>query len=87
MKIIPLGPTTKLAINVEPEDDGRRSFLEDSFRPDPTAAGFGLSRDTTAACFRPPLIKSSDSINHFALVSAPKKSLDLGGLFKKSERN
>jgi hypothetical protein len=37
LKIVPLGPATKLAVNVEPEDDGKRLFLEDSFRPEPIA--------------------------------------------------
>jgi len=87
LKIVPLGPATKLAVNVEPEDDGRRLFLEDSFKPDPVANS-RWSRDTAAAP-RPPLTKSTDSddsINHFALVSVPKKSRGLGALFKKCER-
>ena len=89
LKIVPLGPATKLAVNVEPEDDGRRLFLEDSFRPDPTTVNSRWSKDTTAVAPRPPLTKTSDSdstVNHFALVSVPKKSRGLGGLFKKSER-
>ena len=88
LKIVPLGPATKLAVNVGPEDDGRRLFLEDSFRPDPVVMNSRWSRDTAAAP-RPPLTKSSDSddsVNHFALVSVPKKSRGLGALFKKSER-
>lgn len=88
LKIVPLGPATKLAVNVEPEDDNRRLFLEDSFKPDPTMTNSRWSRDTTAAASRPPLDKSDsdDTINHFALVSVPKKSRGLGGFFKKSER-
>ena len=89
LKIVPLGPATKLAVNVEPEDDDRRLFLENSFRPDPTAVNSRWSKDTTAVASRPPLKKSSDSdrsANHFALVSVPKKSRGLGGLFKKSEK-
>jgi len=89
LKIVPLGPATKLAVNVEPEDDGRRLFLEDSFKPDPTLMNSRWSRDTTAVASRPPLTKSSDSdrsVNHFALVSVPKKSRGLGGLFKKGDR-
>ena len=87
LKIVPPGPVTKLAVNAESEDD-RRQFLKDSFRPDPTVMNSRWSRETTAA-LRPPLTKSSDSdgsVNHFALVSVPKKSRGLGGLFKKSER-
>ena len=89
LKIVPLGPATKLAVNVEPEDDGRRLFLEDSFRPDPIVANSRWSKDTTAIAPHPPLVKSSDSdstVNQFALVSVPKKSRGLGGFFKKSER-
>ena len=88
LKIVPLGPATKLAVNVEPEDDNRKSFLKDSFRPDPAVTNSLWSRDT-AAVPRRPLTKSSDSdgsVNHFALVPVPKKSRGLGGLFKKSER-
>jgi len=87
LKIVPLGPVTKLAVNVEPEDDGKRLFLQDSFRPDPIVTNSCWSRETTAAP-RPPLTKSSgsnDSVNHFALVSVPKKARGLGGLFKRSE--
>ena len=88
LKIVPLGPAAKLAVNAEPEDEGRRLFLEDSFRPG-LAASSRWSRDTAAAAPRSLLTKSSDSdgsVNHFALVSVPKKSRGLGGLFKKSER-
>ena len=87
LKIVPLGPATKLAVNVEPEDESRRLFLEDSFRPDPVVMKSRWSRDTAAP--RPSLTKTSDSddsINHFALVSVPKKSRGLGALFKKYER-
>ena len=86
LKIVPLGPARKLAVNVE--DDGRRLFLEDSFRPNPAVVNSRWSRDTVAAGPRPPLTKSDsdDSVNHFALVSVPKKSRGLGALFKKSER-
>ena len=89
LKIVPLGPATKLAVNVEPEDDSRKLFLEDSFRPGPVTTNSRWSRDTTAAVHRPPLTKSSNSdgsVDHFALVSIPKKSRGLGGLFKKSEK-
>lgn len=88
LKIVPLGPATKFAVNVELEDDSRRLFLEDSFKPDPITTNSRWSRDTTAAASRPPLVKSDsdDSIDNFALVSIPKKSRGLGGLFKKSER-
>ena len=86
LKIVPLGPATMLAINVEPEGDCRRLFPEGSFTPDPIAVNSRLSTDTTAAASRPPLTKSPDSINQFALVSVPKNSRGLGGLFKKSER-
>ncbi|KAF9646496.1 hypothetical protein BDM02DRAFT_3003956 [Thelephora ganbajun] len=88
LKIVPLGPATKLAVNVEPEDDGRKLFLEDSFKPDHVTMDSRWSRDT-AAVSRPPLTKSSDSngsVNHFALVSVPKKSRGLGGLFKKERK-
>ena len=87
LKIVP-GPVTKLAVNVEPEDEGRRLFLEDSFNPDPTIANSRWSRDTTAPVSRLPLTKSDsdESINHFALVPVPQKSRGLGGLFKKSQR-
>jgi len=89
LKIVPLGPATKLAVNVEPEDEGRRLFLENSFRPDPIVANSRWSRDTSAPAPHPPSTKPSDSdgsVNHFALVSVPKKSRGLGALFKKSER-
>ena len=89
LKIVPLGPATKLAVNVEPEDDSRRLFLEDSFKPDLVATNSRSSKDTTAVASRPLLTKLSDSdgtINHFALVSIPKKSRGLGGFFKKSDR-
>ena len=89
LKIVPLGPATKLAVNVEPEDDGRKSFLEDSFRPDPILTNSRWSKDTTAVASRPLLTKLSESdgfVDHFALVSVPKKPRGLGGLFKKGER-
>ena len=89
LKIVPLGPAAKLAVNVEPEDEGRRLFLEDSFRPDPTVTNSRWSKDTTSVAPRPPLTKSSNSdgsVNHFALVSVPKKPRGLGGLFKKTEK-
>lgn len=88
LKIVPLGPATKLAVNVEPEDDGKRLFLQDSFKPDLIMTSSRWSRETTAAPTRLPLAKSDsdDSIDHFALVSVPKKSRGLGGFFKKSEK-
>ena len=88
LKIVPLGPATKLAVNVEPEDESRRLFLEDSFRPGPNIANSRWSMDTTAAAAGLPLVKSNsdDSVDHFALVSVPKKSRGLGGFFKKGER-
>lgn len=88
LKIVPLGPATKLAINVEPEDDSRRLFLEDSFKPDPFLINSRWSRDTTAVAPRAPLLKSDSdgSTDPFALVTIPKKSRGLGGFFKKSEK-
>ena len=88
LKIVPLGPATKLAVNVEPEDEGKRLFLEDSFRPNPVSTSSRWSKDTTAATSRPPTKSSGsgDSVDNFALVSVPKKSRGLGGLFKKSGR-
>ena len=88
LKIVPLGPATKLAVNVEPEADSRKLFLDDSFRPDLTTNSL-FSRDTAAVLPRPSLTKSSVSGNSdgdFVLVSAPKKSRGFGRLFKKSER-
>lgn len=88
LKIVPLGPATKLAVNVEFEDEGRRLFLEDSFKPSPAVTSSRRSKETIAAASRPPLTKSNsdDTVNQFALVSVPKKSRGLGGLFKKTEK-
>ena len=89
LKIVPLGPATKLAVNVEAEDEGRKLFLEDSFKPHQAIVHSRWSRDTTVGVSRPSLNKSSDSddsVNHFALVPVPKKSRGLGGFFKKIER-
>ncbi|KAF9779275.1 hypothetical protein BJ322DRAFT_1089522 [Thelephora terrestris] len=89
LKIVPLGPSTKLAVNVELEDDCKKLFLEDSYKPDPITSASRWSKDTAGAASRPSLTKQSDSdnsVDNFALVSVPKKSRGLGGLFKKSER-
>ena len=89
LKIVPLGPATKLAVNVEQEDDGKKLFLEDSFRPDPAATDSRWSMDAVAVASHPRLAETSEadnSVNHFALVSVPKKTRGLGGLFKRSER-
>ena len=89
LKIVPLGPSTKLAVNVEPEDDCKRLFLNDSFKPDPVSSNSRWSKDSAAAASRPPLAKlsgSDHSVDNFAFVPVPKKSRGLGGLFKKSEK-
>jgi len=70
-----------LAVNVEPEDDGRKLFLENSFRP----VDSRWSSDTVAVASAK-ISEVDNSVNHFALVSVPKKSRGLGGLFKRSEK-
>ena len=78
-----------MAVNVEQEDDGKKLFLEDSFRPDPAATDSRWSMDAVAVASHPRLAETSEadnSVNHFALVSVPKKTRGLGVLFKRSER-
>jgi hypothetical protein len=87
LKIVPINPANKLAVNVDPEEDDRKMFLKDSFQPGPIATVSQWSRETTAP--RPLLASSGDSdnqMNDFALVGVPKKSRRLGGFFKKGER-
>ena len=84
LKIIPICSVNKLAVNVDPEEEGRKAFLEDSFRPGHIIMASRWSMETT-----PPQASPGDSdtwTNHFALVNTPKKSRRLGGFFKNGER-
>jgi len=81
LKIIPIRPVNKLAVNVVPGEDAK-AFLEDSFKPGPVAMAPQLSKETIAP--RPLLASLGNSgtqMNDFALVSVPKKSRRLGGFF------
>ena len=83
LKIIPICPVNKLAVNVGPGED-LKMFLEDSFKPRPVTVASERSKEATAP--RPPLASSGDSgvqleVNDFALVGVPKKSRRLGGFF------
>jgi len=86
LKIIPICPVNKLAVNIDPEED-RRIFLENSFKPGPITTAPQRLRETAVPR---PLLGCSGGpghqINGFALVDIPKKSRRLGGFFKKGEK-
>ena len=87
LKIVPICPVNKMAVNVDPEEEDRKMFLEDSFKPGPIAVTSQWSRETTPSRLLP--ASSGDSgnqTNDFAFVDLPKKSRRLGGFFKKGER-
>ena len=81
LKIIPICPVNKLAVNVVPGEE-LKTFLEDSFKPKPIVMVPQSSKETTAP--RPLLANLGDSgtqVNDFALVGVPKKSRRLGRFF------
>jgi len=82
LKIIPICPVNKLAVNVDPKDD-RKNILVDPFGLGPPATGSQWSGGITAP--RPFLGDSDDQANDFSLVNVPKKSRRLGGFFKTAE--
>jgi len=83
LKIIPICPVNKLAVNVVPGGD-LKTFLEDSFKPGPSPMAPQWSNESIAP--RPLLANlegSGTETNDFALVGVPKKSRRLGGFFKR----
>ena len=86
LKIIPICPVNKLAVNVDPEEDKKVS-LEDSFKPGPIRMASHRAGEITDP--RPLLVGLGDSdtqMNNFTLVDVLKKSRRLGGFFR-NERN
>ena len=87
LKIIPICPVNKLAVNVDPEEEDRRIFLDDSFKPGPITMAPRRSRETAALR---PLLGCSGGLGHqmngLAFVDIPKKSRRLGGFFRKGEK-
>lgn len=87
LKIIPTRSVNKLAVNVDPEEEDRKLFLENSFRPEPNALTSRWSIETTAPRPLQASARGSDAqTNDFPLVGVPKKYRRLGGFFKKDER-
>ena len=86
LKIIPICPVNKLAVNVDLEED-KNAFLGDYFKPEPVTLASRWSMETVSP--RPLLTSpegSDTQVNSFALADIAKKSRRLGGFFKKGER-
>ena len=87
LKIIPICPVNKLAVNVGLEEEDKNTFLEDYFKPEPVTLASRWSMETTSPI--PSLTSPGDSdtrVNSFALADIAKKSRRLGGFFKKGEK-
>jgi hypothetical protein len=87
LKIVPICPVNKLAVNVYPEED-KELFPGDSPKPGPITTTSHWSKEVNAP--RPLLGGPGDSdaqMNSFALADVLKKSRRLGGFFRKGERN
>lgn len=85
LKIIPTRPVNKLAVNADPCEDDRKTFLEDS-KAGPYVTTSRWSMDTIIP--GPPPVRSgnNDKLDNFGSVDIPKKSRRLGGFFKKTEK-
>ena len=87
LKIIPICPVNKLAINVGPEEEDRKVLLEDSLKPSPHVVASRWSRETTTPGLLPARSGDLDNqVDDSALADAPRKSRRLGRFFKGGER-
>ena len=85
LKIVPTRPVNKLAVNADPCEDDRKTFLEDS-KPGPYVTTSRWSMDTIIPGPPPVRPGNVDKLDDFGSVNIPKKSKRLGGFFKKNEK-
>ena len=86
LRIIPICPVNKLAVNFDPEED--KVFLEDYFKPGPITMASHWSMEIADPRPLPVSPEDSDTqADSFALVDVLKRSRRLGGFFRKGERN
>lgn len=85
LKIVPICPVNKVAVNVDPGEEDRK--MEDSFKSGPQFVTSRWSRETMTPGPSPARLGKFDSqTNGFASADAPKKSRRLGRFFNKGER-
>jgi len=82
LKIIPICPVNKLAVNVSPGED-LKTFLEDSIKPGHIAIPQWSKEATATRSYLAGSGGSNTQMNDTVLVGIPKKSRRLGGFFKR----